>query len=478
MRNPAAHQALMRFCRDALAHLREAVPQDQGLPLRPSRTYTFTDTGYLSQPVSKIDWEEVLRRYISDIASIPSYTPALERIQVDPKLRGRPLASEQPRLLLASLLLRFLSAQGTLDFEPQVFDTIYRETEDYFYEDTVEYRYLAPLTRFSMHPEELPLAPRLSIVRMPDEWMEEMLLEVAIPPEIQAQFQKAIAARYALVLYLDLRKEDDQETPYRLPDEQEHAIRHARQAVRHLCYALRLFQPGAVGCEQIIPRPTSWAPWTSHAVYSGGLPSTLGPTYELSDRQAAQFHKFWSAYRSSTVLEERRMALAIRRFNTAYRRGFPEDKLIDLTIALEALLLTGQDRRLGYRMSLRAAALLARSRDEARVVHRDIHTIYGVRSDIVHAKKKNKTPTRLWITAGARHGWVKQTLSLKDFAFGAEDYVRRVIRQYLLRADSLGLDDPASRIDRVIEVLDRRIARGVTPQSTSKAAPVSETPEF
>lgn len=82
------------------------------------------------------------------------------------------------------------------------------------------------------------------------------------------------------------------------------------------------------------------------------------------------------------------LSLGLRRFNQAYTRQQVEDKIIDLTIALESTLLYGLDdkRELNYKFSLRGAALLNAKRNPT-YTFTLLKILYDTRSKIVHDGK-------------------------------------------------------------------------------------------
>lgn len=62
----------------------------------------------------------------------------------------------------------------------------------------------------------------------------------------------------------------------------------------------------------------------------------------------------------SGVRGDRRLELVLHRFDSAYGRHAPEDRLIDLWIAFEALLLHDKGTELSYRAGLRISQLVGR----------------------------------------------------------------------------------------------------------------------
>jgi hypothetical protein len=80
--------------------------------------------------------------------------------------------------------------------------------------------------------------------------------------------------------------------------------------------------------------------------------------------------------------------VAIRRFRDSYERHEPDDpeRLFDLAIALEALLLNDEETKeqLRFRLSLRAARFLEIGVKERMLVFETVRDLYDMRSKIAH----------------------------------------------------------------------------------------------
>ena len=141
------------------------------------------------------------------------------------------------------------------------------------------------------------------------------------------------------------------------------------------------------------------------------------------------------------------LKVALRRFNQAYSRKAGEDKIIDLTIALESSLLSGIQEELKYRLSVRGAALLAGSRD-SQETQSLLKVTYDARSSIVHMGKElselsNKT------------GSVIPPLQPHELPKRCEDIVRDILKEYIARLTK------GQTIKEINDELDRRIVEGL-----------------
>jgi hypothetical protein len=85
--------------------------------------------------------------------------------------------------------------------------------------------------------------------------------------------------------------------------------------------------------------------------------------------------------------EDPRLAMALRRFDSSYSRFQPEDSLIDLWIAFEALLIPDGQSELRYRASLRIAQLAASDPAGRQQAFDQARASYACRSKVVHGEE-------------------------------------------------------------------------------------------
>jgi hypothetical protein len=124
--------------------------------------------------------------------------------------------------------------------------------------------------------------------------------------------------------------------------------------------------------------------------------------------------------------DDRRLALALRRFDSAYSRYEHEDSLIDLWIAFEALLLPDGQSELSYRAALRIAVLAGSERNERIAAFEQARLSYKCRSQVVHGEA---TEARL-----------------KNIVADTRELARKVLRAWILGPPREGVKD----IDRLL----------------------------
>lgn len=122
------------------------------------------------------------------------------------------------------------------------------------------------------------------------------------------------------------------------------------------------------------------------------------------------------------------LQIAIGRFNQAYeRRRSLEDKLIDLTIALESTLLSDVQDELKYRLAVRCAALLSDESDPVQT-HFFAKKVYDTRSQIVHQGQRLERQK-------LKSSSSSDAVAPREFVREAEALSRAVLRRYVLAAE-------------------------------------------
>lgn len=203
-----------------------------------------------------------------------------------------------------------------------------------------------------------------------------------------------------------------------------------------VCDAIRIVSSARPGWARIFRRPRDWArhweddlPNLNHVFTArrypayfedgGWLKQHTGVTAE----EVALLPKVAAALKTTSAQAK----LASRRLSMAMLRDAPDDQLIDACIGLEALL--GQKgAEISYRVSVRAAALLASKSEDPRdpqLVFKLAKKVYDRRSELVHGSASGKHAT-----VQPRNGG--DTFSTHSVAVWL---VREVLHERLLRPD-------------------------------------------
>jgi hypothetical protein len=118
---------------------------------------------------------------------------------------------------------------------------------------------------------------------------------------------------------------------------------------------------------------------------SGSLVMTPGSVAKLDDDCCDQLREVWRRLRE--YRSDKRLSLALRRWNASMGRLSGEDQMIDYWIVLEALFLPDGGQELSYRACLRSASFLGKSTAERQSLFKDLRDSYGLRSSTVHGRE-------------------------------------------------------------------------------------------
>jgi len=153
--------------------------------------------------------------------------------------------------------------------------------------------------------------------------------------------------------------------------------------------ALRLLKDGAVWYNLKLER-LEHPPFGAHVpvgLSAGGWsskPKVYGPEYELLEADVEPLKELVASL--SKTGRRKKLQVAMGRFNGAYERARPEDKLVDLWVALEALFLKRDEQmELSYRAALRIARFVGEDAPERVEVFEGMKKSYRARSRVVHA---------------------------------------------------------------------------------------------
>ena len=216
---------------------------------------------------------------------------------------------------------------------------------------------------------------------------------------------------------------------WRLPQKPPLSNEPAVEVIRDTVRALRLHHGGVTGTTIIWQRPDPTEAFPE-SMLGGSLFAPLGTGPGLfMDRLASQvgpncaspIRALLQALRAAGG--EKRLNLAIRRLDAAYLRLDPEDRLIDLWIAFEALLLPDMSGELSYRAATRIAQLVGHTATEKRAAFNSARRSYTRRSQVVHGRTAEE--------------------DLGEVVEETRELARQAIRSWLLEAprDVRSLDD-------------------------------------
>jgi len=451
MRNPQLHKAFKEYFKAALDYFNSELKGPEDLPTTVRERFEVTEEGGVSQfSATEVEWWRFVFQNMENLKQMDVYKRAIHAMKEDREVAkhlDNLVGTEEFRAridadaCLHSLLAELLRKQQDLSFQVSVFDRIYENLEDYFYQDTLEYRFLALLDNFQMENERIELSPKFSIIKIPKQEKEEMLsLSWQFGPF--CSYQMMPSDNYAFEFYVEVPKvigdtsstHKEENMPSWVADKQ---FNEARSA-------LRLFKNGAVSLVDIYMKPARWEPSGGISIAHSAAPRVSGILYKLPKEELPIFLKFWHFFQGVRKRKQNRAEVALRRFNFGYERVRPEDKLIDWLIGFEALLLKKDEghQELEHRLALRGSALLGKSADEKKRIFRELKTAYKERSSIVHGG-----PVKTAVKINT------EQVQFAEFVNRVEEHLRSAIKEFLMQAGTMSES-------RIIDNLDEKIIGG------------------
>lgn len=217
--------------------------------------------------------------------------------------------------------------------------------------------------------------------------------------------------------------------------------------------ALRLLKAGDVGARMIYYRSS-----LEHEEFTGGsgqpfqVRDFTQDVYKLTAEDGPSLLSLIALLRSAqTSGALRGLDVGLRRFNQSYSRQSGEDRIIDLTIALESSLLADIRDELRYRLALRGASLLRGTRNPHEV-HALLLGLYDARSEIVHEGKSLHELAKTLKSLGTYFA----DFHPQNLAPLCEEVTRQVLKAYLARLVS------DTTIKSINKTLDSELVQNIT----------------
>lgn len=152
--------------------------------------------------------------------------------------------------------------------------------------------------------------------------------------------------------------------------------------VEHIIFALRLFKEGDVFCKII------WAENHCHQIILTPhyeIPSTaFFEIYKLKIDEIDQIREIFNKITQTDFDKRRYLKIACDRLNRSYGKSMYDEKIVDFTIAFEALFLKENSTCSGQIIGTGCSSLLGKTDIERKEIYRFLRTAYRLRNDIVH----------------------------------------------------------------------------------------------
>jgi hypothetical protein len=279
---------------------------------------------------------------------------------------------------LSHFLIVYCNLKKDLEFDEAIFNGLYKRFEEKLYGKNYTMA-LCPLKKFYLETDELVLDDGIKIRRISQEELSFINKEMA-----GNTLKKLDDIRFTIEYTYDVnefRKQQD------VDDWDWSAWQNATTTCEkkfiEIVALLRLFKDGDFHNPLENVQVPFW----------GNVPR--GIHYNMCDRRIPEDRNyilkreeaegFTEFYRKSLrFTDDRRMFIALERFNLAYEKKRFEDNIIDYVIAFEALFGTNEKSRIGMRIELKSGFLVGDSKEEITEIYKFMRGVYDLRSRIVH----------------------------------------------------------------------------------------------
>ena len=394
MKNPELRDALQALTQKSLDVIKKSIDSNLVITTESGWVKQDDDT-YVRQDIKRPIWGIVFHNAKVEIESTKEFTNFSEIVSADQNISSHletlvGTFMGRSRFQLDDLIFKplspFLKDTGIIAFDESVFEAEYSKIERDLYSTDIEFERLTPLCGFSTDSPDIVLGPNLSIVKLSESEITQLLslgikIGESFGPEnfIHHMHQFAIKLTYCLPKVIGDEKIEgsvESHNPYIKGDTEQDILN-----------ALRLFKEGKVYPINTVTKSKSI--FFAGVSYNFGSParSFMRNKFQLTGSEKDSFVEFWKLYQGTTIPQKHFLSVAIRRFSQANERDSVEDKIIDYLISAEALFLSSGGSfqgELKYRLSHRAAMFIESETEKQRNIFKFMQKAYDVRSAIVH----------------------------------------------------------------------------------------------
>ncbi len=375
-------------------------------------------------------WAILFEKQGQVLHGLPQYKDALEIVRQDPvigpqldSLVGSAMGGAKlPLTAVIDGILIDLLQSGAATFEEAEFETRYRVLESALLSVTIPYVMVAPFSAFSCG-SEIDLGNGWTIGRLTEAERALVISAGMVRSPFGDEHFMFHVPSHGIRYRFELPKLVGTDRPPEADGQITKLYQDIEGTLEKVVHALRLFKAGNVfllgrlmkSKNELLIAGTSWSIYATAAPFSD-------PTFTLDADEAGDWSALWRGLQSDGVVKTKYLDVSIRRFSYKSERSRPEDQVVDLAIAAEALFLTeGEAETRGeqaYRLAMRAAYFIESPRWSRRQLNKLMRTAYRIRNAVVHGG----SPPKVTLPDGSE-------VHLSAFIEVFEDELRRAIRK-------------------------------------------------
>lgn len=427
-KNPELCNALRTYVSEALQFLKKRNNDGESIPVILSDTWTKQGAGLFTRNYSELHlWAAFVYKAKTELMNLHSYKNLTLELAKESSITeqfDKLIGTQSSRSLFTEenigqgMISRLLSKQEGFKFNNELFERIYASLEDFLYSTTISCGVLAPIANFSTESTPIQLEDNINIERLKDHEVVTCLKNGIFPAGSGFARTPEFAVRLKYQVRKIVQSQNGENKVAGYQEVKESNLKFEEQ-LDNVIHALRIFKSGE--CSYVTILHYTDNPWRSGGISWGPRNAAhhMFVKYSLTKDEAKSFQKFLEDFRSKEVKKRNFIEVACTRFSYANERSRPEDKLIDLMIAAEALFLSdsGDSKYRGelrYRLALRASFFISGDGKHRKEIFNHMKYAYDIRSSLVHGGKP-KLPSNFD--------------SLSDFVESTENYLRTAIHK-------------------------------------------------
>lgn len=324
------------------------------------------------------------------------------------------------------LIDRYIHVNKAFDFTAKAFQEIYEPLARSIFHEKLNIHICIPILFLKFSFNQIELGPHIFIERMDEKFQLARIPLKAPNPRVHDLVLSA--ATHALVLK---NWNFENKNLWSLFSKYSDAQFYPLDNINNFFASLRTITNFDTGYAQLLMHPINWA-----QRYIADLPPLEGTSIkaypnkfenyywlnenipEIDDKTA---EKIGDLFIKLNKTKQNSVRIAVKRLNLCFNRDEEEDSILDVCIALEALLISGNGKQeMTHKLATRAGALGKLFKLESKSpadIFEDIKKIYSYRSAVIHGSTKI-SKTRVIILEG------KSPITTISLAI---DYLRNVL---------------------------------------------------
>lgn len=430
-RNPALYQAIREYTVLVLGMLRQQTPQPWPRTWPDATLWEYQGSDmYIQRPRADPDWTPVFTNLYESLSQLQEYARCVDCLLSDK------VTAKQCDVLYGSYWTRFRLTKDRIvnnivssmlrknvkpTFHWKQYDYYYSRLEDELYSHSITIVRTTPLAGVKGSISGIILDSCISIHKLRPADIVRLLNRGMLLGDGTREFTSNVP-QYAIRIEYKVPKILGEGEPPPVP---ENIKRYADpNIIDDVLQVLRTWKSGEFyPCRSMRESTTTFVSGWSYSRFDGQY--AIRSPYTVTARDRKKLPVYWELLHSRGVKGKRFLLVALRRLSIAPTRQNPEDKLIDLAIASEALFMrTSDDDRgeYGFKMAIRAAHFVAKNRTQRQYIFDLFKNFYSSRSQIVHGNgKKLRLPNRA-------NG---QKYTTEELCSEIEGYLRTVLHKML-----------------------------------------------